>query len=505
MIVTHNGQTDGDPTSAMPVLDGGIFGTRYSTLASNTIDYWMLPDDHAITTTQVLNAIETAPVLEDASLQIYLHVPFCAQRCRFCAFSGGNSLDFKQAERYARLVVLQLKDLLQRTQIKGHPIRSVNIGGGSPDLLGPHVDYVLRAMRDLPGCTEDTEFSVEFTLSTTKRPFIEALVRHDVTKASFGLQSLDRQVRGYMRQPRSLRHLEQVLNWIDGRIPVVNADLMTGLPGQNLGTVLADLQTLMNDERINCISSYLLTPGAAPSLLAALETGEIPPIASFPQQALWRLHSYCTLQRRGWVRVGTNTYINPARVAPEIMARIAGNECIGASHYEAFLLGAGPQAVSYLPGARVENRVDIAGWCDAIERGEHPFHLAKCLTRHQTDTALWVFPLRCEGLPQHRFDRMIHRGALSKQQLTTFRELQQEGLVIHTSRGYQLSVLGEVFMGHLVRDLKKEEGRRAIDDYIAEGRTLGRAISRGRVSDTNQANNRQIALPVLAPNERSAP
>lgn len=480
-----------------PSTNGGLFSTRYTTLASNTIDYWMLPDDASMTEARVLRAIERAPVLEDASLQIYLHVPFCAQRCRFCAFSGGNSLDFSEAERYTRLVVLQIRDLLDRTRIKGHPIRSVNIGGGSPDLVGIHVGYLLKAMRDLPGCGDDTEFSVEFTLSTTKRDFIEELVRYDVTKASFGIQSLDRQVRGYMRQPKSLHHLEQVLGWIDGRIPVVNADLITGLPGQDLKVALGDLQTLMRDPRINCISSYVLTPAAAPSLLAAIAAGEIPPMPSAHERALMRLHTYGTFLREGWVRRGTNTYLNPARVPPDVLERIAGNECIGGSHYEAFLLGAGPQAVSSLPGARVENRVDIDGWCRAMEHGEHPFHLPKCADVAQEDTALWVFPLRWEALPQDRFDRMIANRAVSESQLSTLAAFEREGLVIHTSRGYELSILGEVFMGHLVHDLKKDAGRRAVDDYVAEGYALGEAISTGRVADANDSNNRQIALPLL--------
>jgi oxygen-independent coproporphyrinogen-3 oxidase len=481
-----------------PGLNGhALFNTRYSRLASNTIDYWMMPDDDTLTERQVLDAVEAAPVLEDASLQIYIHVPFCAQRCRFCAFSGGNSLNLDQAERYSRLVVAQLRDLLDRTKVKGHPIKSVNIGGGSPDLLREHVGYVLGAMRDLPGCSDETEFSVELTLSTTHPEFIEALVEHNVTKASFGLQSLDPEVRAHMRQPRSLSALDRVLGWIDGRIPIVNADLITGLPGQTLDIVHDDLRKLLDDPRINAISSYLLTPGAAPSLIAGLESGELPAMPVFADQAIMRLHSYTTMLRRGWVRRGTNTYFSRDRIAPEILDRIAGNECIGTSHYEAFLLAAGPQSISSLPGARVENTVDIEGWCQAMEQGEHPLHLPKCSTVHQADTALWVFPLRWEGLPQARFDRMMASGAIADEQLRTLQELQQEGLVTHDAAGYQLTILGEVFMGHLVRDLKKHEGRLAIDEYIAEGLALGRAISRGRIADRNEANNRQIALPVI--------
>ncbi len=148
-------------------LDPGLLGSRYESLAPNTIDYWMRPDEPTLALDQLRTAIEQAPVLDGASLGIYVHVPFCAQRCRFCAFSGGNSLEFAQAERYARLVAQQLCDLHDRVLIRGHFVRSVNIGGGSPDLLKTHIGSLLRSIRELPGVTALTEISVEMTLSST--------------------------------------------------------------------------------------------------------------------------------------------------------------------------------------------------------------------------------------------------------------------------------------------------------------------------------------------------
>ena len=90
---------------------------------------------------------------------------------------------------------------------------------------------------------------------------------------------------------------------------------------------------------------------------------------------------------------------------------------------------------------------------------------------------------------------------MSARRIETLNEFLREGLVNHTSHGYELSLLGEVFMGHLVRDLKNEEGRRTIDQYIAEGRTLGRALSDGKMRDDARANNRQIALSIFTRGE----
>lgn len=484
----------GTLASAIPKSGRGqLLDSRYPELASNTIDYWMLPDDTAMTRERIENAMEQSPVLEDASLQIYVHVPFCAQRCRFCAFSGGNDLNFKQAERYSRLVMNQVDDLINRIPIKGHPIRSINIGGGSPDLVGTHIGYMLKRLRGLPGCHDDTEISVEFTLSTASREFIDLLADYEVTKASFGIQSLNPEVRKHMRQPKTLKHLEQILTWIDGRIPVVNADLITGLPGQTLQVVQSDLRQLMEDPRVNAISSYLLTPGAAPSMLAAINQEVIPPSPAFSDQAMMRLQTYGTFLRNGWTRRGTNTYVDPSSMSERHLNMIAGNECIGTSHYQAFLIGAGPQAISCFPGARVENHVNIKTWAEAIDDGGNPYHLPKCSDNHQKDTALWVFPLRWEGLPQKHVDWMRANGALSDRQERLLKEFEQEGLIVRNERGYELSILGEVFMGCLVRDLKGELGRAAVDQYIEEGKALGRAISAGVVPDENMANNRQLA------------
>jgi len=468
-----------------------LLGTRYGGLASNTIDYWMLPDDPTMTAEAVLAAFEGAPVLPAATLSLYVHVPFCAQRCRFCAFSGGNSPDTTLADRYATLLVAQLHDLMRRCPMQGHPIRAVNIGGGSPDLLGPRIGKVLAAVRGLPGFGADTEFAVEFTLSTVRPPFLDALAEHGVTKVSFGVQSTDRDVRGYMRQPRSLEHLDRALAWMDGRFPIVNADLITGMPGQSLASVEEDLERLMATPGINAISSYLLTPGAAPSLLAATAAGKIPPQPDTLTQALMRLATIGGFRRARWVRRGTNTYVDPTRVGERELSRMAGHECIGASHYEAFLLGVGPQAVTSVPGARIENVVDVAAWCDLVEQGALPWFTPKCATVHQRDMALWTFPLRWEGLPAARMADMIAAGACTDAQLATLAALELEGLVHARGGGYTLSLLGEVFMGQLVRDLKGESSRRVIDDYIAEGRALAASVAQGRATDEYRINDRQ--------------
>lgn len=458
----------------------------------------MLPDAPDRDVREVRAALAKQTAEPWSGLQLYLHVPFCAQTCRFCAFSGGNSLEFAAAESYAALLVEQMFASLAGAPagVAQLPVRSVHIGGGSPDLLGPALRTVLRAVRRVPGVTDATEVAVECTLSTAKEDFVDAAAEYGVSKISFGIQSFDPTVRRAMRQPVSAaRGLERMLRWThDRRIPTVNADLITGMPGQTIPIVDKDLRAILDEPRLNTVSSYVLTTAAAPALVAAQATSGDFPRAPAPEQQAWmRLHTYSTLQRGGWVRRGTNTYVCPDRMSAEALERISGNECIGTADSDDFLIAVGAQAISSYRGMRVENLVDVDAWKSAVQRGDEPWHLPKCSTVPQPDAGLWLMPLRWEGLPRARWDRMRAAGAITAQQVETLRGLVTEGLVTESAAGFELSILGEVFMGHLVRELKQPEARAAVDAYVAEGHALGRAIAEGALADNNAANDRQRA------------
>ncbi|MFM7330433.1 MAG: hypothetical protein ACKO1L_02030, partial [Brachymonas sp.] len=61
-----------------------LLHTRFVNVAKNTIDYWMKPDSSSLDTMQMVNAFKNAEWSENSTLQLYLHVPYCAQKCTFC-------------------------------------------------------------------------------------------------------------------------------------------------------------------------------------------------------------------------------------------------------------------------------------------------------------------------------------------------------------------------------------------------------------------------------------
>ena len=480
-----------------------LLHSRFNSVADNTIDYWMKEDSQGLQSSSILEAIENAPWLPRATLQLYLHIAYCAQVCSFCAFSGGNSLDFKTSKEYANLLIWQMKDLLLRSQAAGKPITSVNIGGGSPDLLKTHIGSILEAVRTLPGCNDQTEISIEFALSTVTDDFLDILGEYKVTKASFGIQTLDSNLRRGLRMSSKPHRMEEVCERLAGKVPIINADLMTGFPGQTINTIVRDHELFINHPIVNSISSYLLTPGSAPQLIADIETGRIPARPDEIKQALFRLHSYTILKDHGWVRKGTNTYMSPEKISTEILDKVAGNECIGARRYEDFLIGCGPQSISCLPGIRAENTVDITDWIESSRNKDYSFALSKCSLDHQKDMALWVFPLIADGLAYDEYETLKMSEAINQEQIANFEAFCDEGLIFGLGNRYKLSIIGEVFMGHLVRNLKKESDRKVIEDYIEEGYKIAKLLASKNLKSTNSVNNRQIAKELLSGEESS--
>ena len=471
-----------------------LLGTRFTCLADNTVDYWMKEKEN-LTDEIIKSKLSTLEWHDSSKLQIYIHVPFCTQKCTFCAFSGGNYFSFDLIDDYISNILKQLSDTLKITRTYNKEIKSINIGGGSPDILSSSIERLLDSITTLPVYTKKTDISIEFSLYSISDEFMNAIDKFDITKVSFGVQTLQPDIRKSLRMPEKLRKMDEICERLSRKIPIVNVDLMTGLPGQTLNSALHDVMFFISHPHINSISSYVFSQGSAPAFIADILSHKVPEPPSQETHASIRLHTYTLLLKNGWNRYGTCTYLDKKKISQDQLEKIAGNECLGAHAYEDYLIGVGSSAISYFPGLRLENISDYNQWMSAINRGALPYNLDKSSIDDQLDMALWGFPLQFRGLSHSNFIKMKERQIITEKQLKTFNEYIEEGLIhLNNNNTYELTITGEIFMGHLVKKLKKEEDQKTIDNYINEGRKIGELIASGKIKKTHNINNRQLDL-----------
>lgn len=210
-------------------------------------------------------------------LSAYVHLPFCAQLCSYCAFpvvvSGRSVLpqtaktDFpsplKSHEEYVNLLCREIRSVANRFGVNrrvASPLSTVYLGGGTPSLLHPTLlQRVVTAIRENFGLQTDAEVTCEMDPATFTLQSAEAFREIGVNRASVGAQSFnDEELASCGRIHRSadIEKAVQVLR--SAGFNNLSLDLISGLPGQSLSSWHQSLDSLisLNPEHV---SAYDLT------------------------------------------------------------------------------------------------------------------------------------------------------------------------------------------------------------------------------------------------------
>lgn len=167
---------------------------------------------------------------------LYVHLPFCASRCGYCAFVVEAGREDARDD-YLRAVLAELA----REQAVLGPLQTAYLGGGTPTLMGAgRLRALLGEIRPLlaPGA----EVTVEANPETMTRPLADALVRSGVTRVSLGVQSTRVHLLAVLDRRAAPGHAERAVGLLRAAgIPRLSVDLMLAVPGQTPDDLVADL------------------------------------------------------------------------------------------------------------------------------------------------------------------------------------------------------------------------------------------------------------------------
>lgn len=191
-------------------------------------------------------------------LSLYIHIPWCIQKCPYCDF---NSHAVKQGIPEQEYIAHLLADLRQDLPlVLGRPLHSIFIGGGTPSVFSAAgIKQILDGVKNELAVSADLEVTMEANPGTFEAERFTGYVAAGVTRFSIGVQTF---------QAAQLTALGRIHNAAEAvnaaklaaTLPLksFNLDLMHGLPGQSVDNALADLATAI---RLNPphLSWYQLT------------------------------------------------------------------------------------------------------------------------------------------------------------------------------------------------------------------------------------------------------
>lgn len=184
--------------------------------------------------TEVREALWSTPEAT-APLGLYLHIPFCRKRCKFCYFKVFTDVRPQDVQRYVDALCRELEMVSQLPARGDRPLRFVYFGGGTPSFLSPRqltsLADRLRGHVTWDGAEEVTFECEPGTLSETK---IETL-RHElgVTRLSLGVESFSDRILQDNGRAHLTKEIYRAWEWIQkARFPNVNIDLIAGMVGE---------------------------------------------------------------------------------------------------------------------------------------------------------------------------------------------------------------------------------------------------------------------------------
>ena len=168
------------------------------------------------------------------NLGLYLHIPFCVRKCKYCDFLSFGCDDSKVLSEYTKALMQEIK--IRGKDWQDRQVDSIFIGGGTPSLLSPwDIGQLMDCLRDNFNITEDAEITIEANPATLTDEKLERYLRKGINRLSIGVQSFE----NYILQTLGRIHSKNDAYYSIKRAQKmgfenINIDIMFGIPGQTM-------------------------------------------------------------------------------------------------------------------------------------------------------------------------------------------------------------------------------------------------------------------------------
>lgn len=320
------------------------------------------------------------------TLGVYLHIPFCRQRCHYCSFNTGP---YRPAAMDRFLSALEREiDLVGQAGWAGAvTVGTVFLGGGTPSLLEPdELAGILDRLRKHFNWAPEVEVTVECNPESLSREKLEGYRLAGVNRISLGVQSLDDALLLRLGRLHSASEAHRAFEAARAAgIRNVNVDLMYGLPGLDLSLWEATLAGVLawGPEHL---SAYALTLDEG-SRWASEGVAGLPPEEAVIAQ-YWLLARMA--REAGLEHYEVSNFCRPGFSSRHNQVYWRAEE----------YLGLGPGAAGFLGDIRYTNVKPIERYCAALEAGELPVGQREQLTTRQQRAERLILGLRlADGVP----------------------------------------------------------------------------------------------------------
>ena len=290
-------------------------------------------------------------------ISLYIHIPFCAQKCLYCDFP---SFARKDHLRKAYIEALNKEIISLREKYNNLEINTIFIGGGTPSVLeADELECLLKEVAKL-NMAKDIEYSMECNPGNLTEEKLEVMKNYGVNRISMGLQAKqDNLLKGLGRIHNYKTFKENFLLAKKVGFNNINVDLMFGLPNQSLNEWEETLREIISLEPAH-ISAYSLIIEEGTAFYNLYENDKLKLPTEEEERKMYHLAKKI-LEENGFNQYEISNYAKEGKECRHNLAYWNMNNWIGV----------GSAAASYINGKRIKNISSVEEYINSIkDKGE---------------------------------------------------------------------------------------------------------------------------------------
>jgi oxygen-independent coproporphyrinogen-3 oxidase len=253
----------------------------------------------------------------NAPLGLYLHIPYCRKRCKFCYFRVYTDVAASDVERYSQALAREAALTASQPAVAGRTLRYVYFGGGTPSFLSvKQLERLVAGLHESFGWDDAEEVTFECEPGTLSEPKIQALKALGMTRISLGVENFDDTILEANGRAHLSAEILRSWDWIKAAgFPNTNVDLIAGMLGETFETWQQTIAKTIALEPDSVTIYQMELPFNTVFVRAAKDGGGTVPVADWPTKRTWVNYAFDRFLERGYVVSSGYTLVrDPNRV-----------------------------------------------------------------------------------------------------------------------------------------------------------------------------------------------
>ena len=358
-----------------------------------------------------LEAALDAPPRPNTPLGLYLHIPFCRKRCKFCYFRVYTDKNASEIETYLDALQKEIHLYAGREGFGGRQFEFVYFGGGTPSYLSnEQLMRLVDRINEKWTWNAAKEVTFECEPGTLKQSKLQTIKQIGVTRLSLGVEHFDDEILSSNGRAHKSPEIERAYNWArEVGFAQINIDLIAGMLGETDDKWKYAVEKAIALDADSCTIYQMEVPFNSKIAKDALEHGGQSEIASWETKRAWVDYAFKQFEAAGYVVSSGYTLVKPSRHAGFVYR--------DSLWHGADLVGTGVASFGHFQGVHYQNVDTWEQYISKIDAGQLPLNRALPITDHQRLIREMILQLKTG-----KIDAGYFRSKFGEEILTVFKD-----------------------------------------------------------------------------------